>query len=77
MGQDQREPADAGRGQLSQVEVLDDEDPMVDIEDLRNPEWPCRVFGRDRPVAPRVAPSQCDLPVGEPLRELAARSGLA
>ena len=76
MGEDQGELADSvGRKRL-QVEVLDDEDAVLDIENLRDAERPVGVLGRNRPVAPSVTSGQRDIAVGQPLRDLAARSRL-
>ena len=78
MGQDQRErAADAGGGQLGEIEVLDHEDAVFDVEDLRNPERAVGILGGNRPAAPGVTAGERNVPVGEPLREPATRPGLA
>ena len=77
MGEDQREPPHAVGGEPLEVEVLDDEDPVVDVEDLRHAERPPGILRRDRAVAPGVTAGQRDPMLGQPLRQLAARPRLA
>ena len=77
MGEDQREGSgDRVGGESAEVEVLDHEDPVFDVEDLRHPERPVGVLGRNGSVAPGVATGQRDVAVGQPLRQLASRPGL-
>src|SRR5438874_13041996 len=77
MGQDQGKPPDCVRRQLLEIEVLNDEDPVVDVEDLRDPEGPLRILGRNRAVAPRIAAGQSDAALSQPIRQFTTRSRLA
>src|SRR5689334_1014036 len=76
VGDDQGEAADTVGGELPQVEVLDDEHPVFDVQDLRDPEWPVGVLRGNGAVAPGVAAGEGYAAVRQPLRELASRSGL-
>src|SRR5262249_51128886 len=76
MGQDEGELPDAVGGERGGVEVLDDEDAVPQVEDLRHFEWPRRILGRSRAVAPRVAAGRGHPVSCEPVRDLATGTGL-
>ena len=59
------------------VEVLDDEDTVADVEQLRDLEGARRVLGRNRAETPGVAAGERELVVDEPVRHVIARAGLA
>src|SRR5690349_23554864 len=77
MGQNQREPPDSVRGQLLEIEVLDHEDPMGDVEDLRDPKRPLGILRWDRAVAPGVTAGKSYAALSQPLCQFAPRSWLA
>src|SRR5829696_9461091 len=77
VGEDQRELAYAGGGELGRVEVLDDEDAVAHVEDLRHLERAVRILGGHRTVAPRVAAGQRDAALDEPVGDRVAGAGLA
>src|SRR5204862_329506 len=63
--------------ELRGVEVLDDEDTVMRVEDLRDLERPRGVLRRHRAVAPGVAAREGYMALGEPFGHLAPRTGLA
>src|SRR3954466_11755565 len=77
VGEDQRELAHAVGGERAEVEVLDDEDAVADVEDLRYLERARRVLRRDRAVAPGVATGGRAPVLEEPVGDGAARPRLA
>src|SRR4051794_35002460 len=77
MGEDQGELANTVGGERGQIEVLDDEDAVADVEDLRHLKRPRGILRRDRAVTPGVAARERDAVLDEPVRHLAAGAGLA
>src|SRR3954469_24879698 len=77
VGEDQGELAHAVGRELREVEVLDDEDAVADVEDLRHLERARGVLGRNGAVAPGVAARERDAVLDEPAGDVAARAGLA
>src|SRR3954470_17084241 len=77
VGEDQGELAHAVGGERAEVEVLDDEDAVADVEDLRYLERARRVLRRDRAIAPGVAARERDAVVDEPVCDVAAWAGFA
>src|SRR3954454_17931282 len=77
MGEDQGELANTVGGEGGQIEVLDHEDAVVDVEDLRDLEGAAEVLGGPRAVAPGVAARERDASPAEPVGGLAAGAGLA
>src|SRR3954468_16732771 len=76
VGEDQSELAHAVARQFGRVEVLDDEHAMAGVQDLWDLEWPVRVLGWDRAVAPGVAARERHASPPEPARELASGARL-
>ena len=76
MGEVQGALADAAGGERRRVEVLDDEDAVADVEDLRHLERPRGVLGRDRAVTPGVAAGEGHAALDEPSRGRAAGTRL-
>src|SRR6266508_3801588 len=77
MGENERELAHSVGSERARVQVLDDEDAVLDVQDLRHLERPCRILGGYRTVAPGVATSQGDAARGEPLGQFEAGARLA
>src|SRR3954468_16382405 len=77
MGEDQGELANTVGGEGGQIKVLDHEDAVVDVEDLRDLEGAVGVLGGHWAVAPGVAARERDAALGEPVGDLAAGAGLA
>src|SRR5687768_7500233 len=69
-GQDEGELAHAVARELGELEVLDNEDAVVDVQDLRHLERAGGILSRHWPVAPRVAAGQGDTLCRKPLGEL-------
>src|SRR3954454_15813533 len=77
VGEDQRELAHAVGGERAEVEVLDDEDAVADVEELRYVERAGRVLRGNGAVAPGDATGKRAPVLAEPVGDVAARPGLA
>src|SRR5215468_4596833 len=77
MSQDEGELADGVGGERARIEVLDDEDAVLDVQELRHLEGAQRILGGHGAVAPGVAAGQGDLVLDQPPRDVETGAGLA